>query len=136
MGGSDLQTSRSELDIHVSVLDDGYDASHERHNHLLALEPLVLGVLGVDTHGSVAHDGLGTCGSHNGIISLVVLVDDIALAGVLDVGAVALGRHIIFQMIEFRLLVLIHHLLVAEGGLCLGIPVHHAQSAIDESLVV
>ena len=136
VGRSNLQASRSELDIHISVLNHRDYTSHQRHNHLLALEPLVLGVLGVDTHGSIAHDSLRTCGGNHCIVSLFVLVDYITFSGILDVGAVTFLCHIIFQMVEFRLFILIHHLLVAECSLSLRVPVHHTQSTIDESLVV
>ena len=44
--------------------------------------------------------------------------------------------NIILQVIEFRLLLLIKHLLVAECCKCLGVPVHHSQTAIDEAFVI
>ena len=44
----------------------------------MATQPLVLGVFGIDTHSGIAHDGLRTCGSNNGIVALSIFVDDIA----------------------------------------------------------
>ena len=51
-------------------------------------------------------------------------------------GVLILWSHIIFQVVELRLLILVYHLLVAEGSLCLGIPVDHAQATVDESFVI
>ena len=136
VGGCHLQASRTELNVYVAVLDDGDDASYERHYHLLALEPLVLRVLGVYAHGGIAHDGFRACCCHNGIVALLVLVDDVSLAGVLYVRAVALGGDIVFQVVELRLLVHVYNLLVAECRLSLRVPVDHAETAVYKSFVV
>ena len=53
-----------------------------------------------------------------------------------DYLALELRREVILEVVEFRLFVFIYYLFVAEGSLCLRIPVHHAQSAVDISLVV
>ena len=47
-----------------------------------------------------------------------------------------LGRHVVFQIVELAVLLLIDHLLVGEGRLGLRVPVDHAYAAIDESLLV
>ena len=129
-----LQTARTELDVHVTVLDDRNNATHQRNDDLASLQPLVLRVFGIDTHGSIAHDGLGTCGSNHGIVSFLVLVDNVALT------ADRIGGHrtvhVVFQVIELGVLFLVDNLFGRQGGECLGIPVHHAQSAIDEAFVV
>ena len=57
VGGRHLQAAGAELDVDVAVLDDGHHAANEGHHHLLALEPGILGVLGVDAHGGVANVG-------------------------------------------------------------------------------
>ena len=44
--------------------------------------------------------------------------------------------HVVAEVEEVALLLLINHLNVGEGRLCLGIPVDHAQAAIDEALVI
>ena len=44
--------------------------------------------------------------------------------------------HIIFQIIEFALLVAINNLFGRQYGLCLGVPVDHAQAAIDKSFLI
>ena len=74
---SHFQASCTELDVYVAVLDDRYLATYERYDDLLSLEPSVLGILGVDTHGCVAHDGLGAGGGHYGVVTFLVFVDDV-----------------------------------------------------------
>ena len=44
--------------------------------------------------------------------------------------------HIVFKVEQMTLLFLIDYLLGREGGECFRIPVHHTESAIDESLVI
>ena len=137
MGRSHLQATRTEFDIHVAVLDDGNHAAHQRHDHLAALQPLVLRVLGVDTHGGITHDGLRSCGSHYGIVAFRILMDDVAISLECLLVVESLQTvNIIFQMEQVTLLLAIDHFLGREGGECLRIPVHHAESAIDESLVI
>ena len=79
VGRRHFQTACTELDVYIAVLDDGDDTVHQRYGHLVALEPLVLRVLGVDTHGGIAHDGLRTRGGHDGVVAFLIFVDDIAL---------------------------------------------------------
>ena len=132
-----LQTTRTELDIHIAVFNHRDDAVHERYNHLAPLQPLVLRILGVDTHGGITHDGLRTGSCHYCIIALLILVDDITLClqSLLVVERLQVS-HIIFQVEQMALLLFIDHLFGRKGGECLRIPVHHAESAIDEPLVV
>ena len=47
-----------------------------------------------------------------------------------------LSYHIILQIIQLALLLLVYYLFVGEGSLCLGVPVYHAQTAVDKPLVV
>ena len=132
VGRRHLQAASSKFHIHVIVFDDGNFAVHQRHNDVLAFQPRVFRIVGVDAHGRVAHDGLGARGGHNGIIALRILMDDVALVHALAIAF----HHTIFQIIEFRMLFLVDNLLVGERRLCLWIPVHHAHAAVDESLVV
>ena len=67
MRGSYLQTARTELYIHIIVLYNGDNPVHQRHNHFLALQPLVLRVGGVNAHRRITHDCFGTRSSHYGI---------------------------------------------------------------------
>ena len=130
---SHLQAARTKLDVHIAVLNHRNHTAHQRHNHLVALQPLVLWVFRVDTHGGVAHDGFGARGSHHGEVALSVFVHHVAFGAGVDV--LLVGK-IVFQVIEFRFLITVNHFFVAQCGLSLRVPVHHAQSAVDESLVV
>ena len=137
MGGSHLQTARTELYLHIAVLDNVDDAAHERHDDLAALEPLVLGVLGIDAHGGIAHDGLGARGGNDSIVALAILVDDVALGTqLLLVLEGCQTVDIVLEVIEVALLLAVDDLLVAQSGLSLGVPVHHAQATVDIALVI
>ena len=80
VGRCDFQTTRTKLDIHVAVFDDGNDTIHQRHNDLAAFQPLVLRILRIDTHGSIAHDGLRTCGGHHCVVTFLIPMDNVALS--------------------------------------------------------
>ena len=118
MGRRHLETTRTKLNVDILVFNHRNHAAHQRHDDLLAAQPLVLGVVGIDAHGRIAHDSLGTRGSHHGIL----------------VGRTALDT--IFQIIELAVLLLINHFLVRERRLSLGIPVDHSDSAINQSLAI
>ena len=80
VGGSHLQTARAELDVDIAVFDDGDNAVHQGYDDFASLQPLVLGVFGVDAHGGIAHDGLWAGGGHDGVVAALVFVDDVAFA--------------------------------------------------------
>ena len=65
----DLETAGAELDVDIAVLDHGDSAAYERNNYLAAFKPLVLGVLGVDTHGGIAHYCFRTGGGDHGVVA-------------------------------------------------------------------
>ena len=113
-----LQTTCTELNIHVIILNDGDYTVYQRHDNLLPLQPLVLRVVGVDTHGRITHDCLRTGRSHDGIASFGITL------------------HLVAQVVEFAVLLFVDNLLVTEGSQRLGVPVHHAYTAVDEPLVV
>ena len=131
------RSHRTELDVYVAVLDNRNHAVHQRHNHLVSAQPLVLRVLRVNTHCCVAHDSLRTCCSYNSVVASVgVLMQHLALAACRH-NRVHVGvSHIVAQVEEVALLVAVDNLLGREHGLCLRVPVHHAQTAVDESLLV
>ena len=137
VGGRHLQAARTKFDFDIAVLNDGNHAAHEGNDDFVAAQPLVLRVFGVDTHGRVAHDGFGAGRSHHGVVAAVgILMEHLALAarglnGV-DVGI----GHVVAEVVEVALFLLIDDLNIGEGRLCLGVPVDHAQAAIDEALVV
>ena len=134
---SNLKTSCTELDIHIAVFDDRDDTSHKRHDDLVTTEPLVLRVLRVDAHSSVTHDSLRACGGNDSIIASVsILVKHFTLF------ACRLNRidisisHIVAEMVKLRLLITVDNLLSGKHCLCLWIPVDHAKTTVDETLLV
>ena len=124
MGRCHLQASRTEFDIHISVLDNGNDTTDQRHDDFMPTQPLVLRVFRIDAHCCITHNCLGASCSHNSVVALGVMVDDIAFCiNVLNVTKVL---HIVFQIIQFALLVAVDDFLGGEHGLCLRVPVDHA----------
>ncbi len=130
-----LQTAGTELDVDIVVLDDGDDTAHFRHDDVQALEPRVLHIVGIDTHSRIAHNGLRTRRCHNGVVAFGVLMHHVALILAAHLGLVLRGD-VIFEVIEFGVLLFIDNLLVGEGCLGLRIPVDHAHATIDEALAV
>ena len=127
-----LQATCTELDIYVCIFDDWNLTVDERYDDVLTLQPCILLVLWVDTHGRVAHDSLRTCSSYYCIVTLLILVNDVLFIYLLAVFL----YYVILQVIELRVLVLIDYLLVRECSLSLRIPVDHAHTTIDETFLV
>ena len=131
----DFQTAGTKLYVDISVLNHRNDTVDQWHDDVLALEPCVFHVLGVDAHGRVAHDGLGTCSSHDSVVAFLVLMHDVALVLALN-RSLVLGSNIVFEIIELRVLVLVDHLLVGQCSLGFRIPVDHAHATIDVALAI
>lgn len=116
MRRSHFKATCTKFNIHIVILYHRNLAVDERHYHSLASEMLVLGVVGVDAHGSVSHDGLRSCGSHYGISVLT--------------------HHLVAEIVQLAVFLLIYHLYVAESGLGLGVPVYHTLATIYETFVI
>ncbi len=117
MGGGYLEAAGAEVHLHVGVHDYGHRTPYHRHNHTLPFEPGIALVGRVDAHGCIAEDCLGARGGHDDIF-------------------VGLTFHIITQVIELRVLILVDNLLIGEGCKCGRVPVDHAHAAVYQSLVV
>ena len=111
-----LQASRTELDVHVLVLNHGNLPPHERHDHLLTFQMLVLRVVRVDTHRRIAHNRLRARGRYDGVSFL--------------------AYDLIPQVIQFAMLFLIDDLLVGEGGQRLRVPIHHPDAPINQAFII
>ena len=72
-----LQTSRTKLDVHIAVLNDRDDTTNQWYDDLTAFQPLILGILRINTHRRVTHNGFRTCGGHYGIIALGIFMDNV-----------------------------------------------------------
>ena len=117
VGWRNFQTPRTELDINILVFYNGNLSAHQWHNDVLAFEPRILRIVGIDTHSSVAHNGFRACRCHNSIVFRIF-------------------NHPIFQIIELRMFVFINHLFIRKCRLSLRIPVYHSHAAINQSFVV
>ena len=130
---SHFETAGTEFDFHIPVFDYRNDAVHQRNNHLAPLEPCVFEILGIDAHRCVAHNGLGTGGGDNGIVAAVVVGMHNGAFGGLE--RCRFLCQIIAEIVEFRLFFHEEYLVVADCGAVDGIPVHHAQVAVDKTFV-
>ena len=115
--GRHLQAARAELHVDVVVEDHRHGTLHHRDDAPLPLQVRVARVVRVNAHRGVAQDGLRTRGGDGDplVVRAFDLVADVVQAGV----------HL-----------LVDHLLVADGGERLGIPVHHALAAVHEPFLV
>ena len=140
VGRSDFQTAGAEINLHISVLDNGNFAVDKRHNHFFAFEPGVFGVFRVYAHSSVAHDGLRAGGGYHCIqATVVVYVHHIPLFsgfGNVERRILTAGREIIAQVVEFRLLLLEVHFVIRDGCAVNRVPVDHAEAAVNQPLFV
>ena len=112
-----LQRARAELDVHVFVADHRDRTAHQRHDDAcVGRQPCVARVAGIDAQGRVAQDRFGACRG-----------DDDRPVRALDLVA---------QVVELAVRLLEDDLLVRQGGLRRGVPVHHPHAAVDLPLVV
>ena len=123
MRGRHLQHAGAEFKIHVLVRDDGNELLLARHfrrqraDHVLADEMRVARVLGIHRHGGVRRDGFRPGGGNRQ-------------------PRVRFLRDLHLEIIHEAFLRLHFHFLIREGGLRHRAPVHHALSAINQTLLV
>src|SRR5690606_33623152 len=97
---------------HILVEDYRYRPIDKGYQGLLAFQMLVSFVFGVYADRSITQYRLWPCsGDHEPFISSTF--------------------YFIANLVELRLHFAVDHLLVGEGRLRLGIPVHHAVAAVD-----
>jgi hypothetical protein len=114
--GGDLDGAGSEFAIDVRIRDQRNDAAGERQRDVLADEPAVALVVGIDRDRDVTQHRFRTCGCD----------DDLAAA---------VGERIA-DLPELALLLLALHFQVGHRGAEHGIPIHEALAAIDEAVLV
>ncbi len=87
-----FEASGTEIDVNISVLDDRDLTVHEWNYHAFPSEMLVLRVIRIDTHCSVAHDGFGACCCNDCIPFF--------------------SNDLVTEIVEFGMLLLVHYLYV------------------------
>ena len=133
VGGSHLEAACAKLNVDIAVFDNGYGTVHERHHNLAAFEPSILGVFRIDTHRGITHDGFRASSGHECVMaSFGIGMHHRTLGGIKLRGL--LGK-IVTQIVKLTLLLDEEHLVVADGGTVLRIPVDHTQIAVYQSLV-
>ena len=100
MGWSDFQTTSTKLDIYISVFDDRYYATDQRYDDLMTAEPMILWIFRVDTHCCIAHNGLRTSSSDDGIVALVILMEHFAFFACQNHRVDICVCHVILEMIK------------------------------------
>ena len=112
-----FEATGTETDLYVTVFDDRDHTTHTRYDHVLAFEPLVFLLFGVDADCYIAKDGLRTRRSDDGVFA-------------------RLFRYFVTQVVELIMLIVVDHLLVTQRCLTLGIPVDHTQTAVDKTFLI
>ena len=113
-----LQTSRTELHIHVIVFYHGNDAPYKRNYHFLPLQPLVFRIIRINAHGRISHNGFGTGCRHHGITSFRIAL------------------HLVTKVVQFAMFLLIDNLFIRKSSLSFRIPIHHSHTTIYQALVI
>ena len=96
---SNLQTARTELNVHIRVFYDRNATPHQWYNDMQSFQPSILHVVGIDAHSGVAHNGFRTCGSYNSVVTLVVFVHHIVVVLAFNL-ALVFGCNIVFKVVE------------------------------------
>ncbi len=113
MRRSHFQTTCTEFDIYIIVFDNRNHTVYQRNDHLLTPQVLVLRVVRIDTHGSIAHDRFRTGGCHYGV---TILAFDF-----------------ITEVKQFAMFFLINYFFIGKSGQGLRVPVHHTYTTVDQS---
>ncbi len=111
-----LEAARTEIHLHIFIHNNGDNAANERYNNLLPFQPLITFIIGIDTHGCITEDGFGAGRGNDNIL--------------------VLPFHIIFQMEQLGMLILVNHFLIGKSRQGCRIPVYHTHSAINQPLVI
>ena len=117
MSRSHFQATCTKLDIYIIIFNHRYCAVYQRNDYFLSFQPCILRVVRVDTHCRVTHDCFGTGGCHYCI------------------SAFCITFHFVTEIIQFSVLFLVDYFFVRKSGQCFRIPVHHADTAIDQSFI-
>ena len=115
---SHFQATGTELDIHIIILNHRDHAVYQRNNHFLPFQPSVLRIVRIDAHGRIPHDRFGTGCRNNRITPFRITF------------------HLITKVIQFAMFFLIYNFFIGQGGQCFRIPVHHTDTAIDQSFLI
>ena len=133
VGWGNFQTTGTKFYIYIAVFNHRDYSVYERHAYLLTFEPSVLGVLRVNAHGCVTHDGFRTGSSHDCIATVGIFVNNFAF----NTSCIAIVvNNVILKIVKLALLLTINHFLVRKCSLGLRIPVYHAEATIDKALVI
>jgi len=113
---SHFQTSCTEFDIYIIILNHWDDTAYQRNNNLLTFQVLIFRVIRIDTHSGIAHNRLRTSSRNNGITVFTL--------------------YLISQIIQLSMLLFVNHLLVRQSCQCLRVPVYHTHATVNKSLLV
>ncbi len=129
--GRDLERAGAKLHADVFVRDHRDLAPEDGHNDRFADEFLVALIVRVNSHRRVAKDGFGTDGCHRDEIGIPKLCFGNARSRTSGFRF----EHVL-EIVQRRILFLVFHLEVRDGGLESRRPVDQARSAVDQSLFI
>ena len=116
VGRGNFQAARSEFDVYIVVHNDGYGTAYQRNDDPFPFEIAVTRVVGIDAYSGITENRLRTCRGDNDIF-IGLTLDHVA------------------EVVELAVFFFIDHLFVRECRESLRVPVYHAYTAVDKSLV-
>ncbi len=119
-----FQATRTETNLHIAVFDNRNNTPHARHDDMLAAQPLVFLLLWVDADCYITEDSLGASGGNDCVVRPRLWVRHTRLC------------HLVAQVVELAMLLVVDYLLVAQGSLPLGVPIDHTQAAVDKPFLI
>ncbi len=122
--GRYLQAARTEPNLHIAVFDNRDDTPYTRHDDMFATQPLIFLLFGVDADCNIAEYGLRTGGGHDGVVGSRFRIGYARLC------------HLVAEIVELAMLLVVDNLLVAQRRLTLRVPVDHTQAAVDKTLLI
>ena len=117
MGRGYFQTTRTEFDVYIIILNHRNDTVYQRNDHFLSFQPFVLRVVRIDTHSRITHNCFRTGCCNNRVATFRITF------------------YLIAEIIQFSMFFFVDDLFVRKGSQRFRVPVHHTDSAIDQSFI-
>ena len=117
MGRGYFQTTRTEFDVYIIILNHRNDTVYQRNDHFLSFQPFVLRVVRIDTHSRITHNCFRTGCCNNRVATFRITF------------------YFIAEVIQFSVFFLIDYFFVRKGSQGFRVPVYHANAPVDQSFI-
>ena len=117
MGRGYFQTTRTEFDVYIIILNHRNDTVYQRNDYFLSFQPRVLRVVRIDTHSRITHNCFRTGGCNNRVATFRITF------------------YFVAEIIQFSMFFLVDYLFVRKGSQGFRIPVYHADTTINQSFI-